>query len=287
MVPNALTKIRVEAGCISLACRKGTVRIATQASPRSILADYTATRDTILELVYFAEPEVPMIELAFGEDEPTQLEFDAALVLARYAGVRRVVWTSRLSPHASVVTKLRETSASNAGWLFLGSTKWSGLTRLAIADGEITVEFKDGKQTYALPKHPHRLLFPSLAAMKQLLVAAKRDLMVPDGSRVEIVLPEATSELEQTAFRDAVIDAFNCGQAKEAAKPDGVGLAAIATSVAACIIYAFVARSLGHEVSAMVLASIPIGGWITFYIAEAWLKNRATTSKLKRLLQPW
>lgn len=288
MVQHTLTKIRVESGCISLACRKGTARITTQASPRSILADCTAARDSILELVYLAEPEVPMIEFAFGDDEPSELEFEVALVLVRFTRVRRVVWTSRLSPHASVIkATLREASLSGAGWKFLGATKWSCPARLKIADGDLTVEWKDAKRTYAMAKHP-RLLFPSLAAVQQLLVIAKRDLSIPNGARFELVLPEATSELERTALREAAVDAFRSfGQANEGAKPDVLGWSAIETSVVACCLYVLVASALGHEASPSTVGFILIGGSITFGLVEAWWRNRAKTAKLKRLLQPW
>lgn len=288
MTPNALSKIRVEAGSISLTCRKGTARISTQATPRSILADYTATLDTIIELAKLAAPEVPTIEFAFGDGEPTDLEFDAAAAMARIAGLRRAVWTSRSSPHASVVEQAsREDAVSGPGWQFFGATKWSGLARIEVADGDLTVSWKGGKETYPLAGHP-RLLFPSLETLQKLLVGAKRNLAIPNGARFEIVLPQAASELERTAIRQTVVDAFHSfGQADKSAKRDVLGWASFAVSGVACCMYVITSRYFGHAVSNLALAFILIGGTIAYGMFEAWLKDRAKTAKLRRMLQPW
>ena len=288
MVQNALTKIRVEAGCISLACRKGTARISAQLTPRSILADYTATLDTIVELTKLAAPEVPTIEFAFGDDEPTELEFDAATAMARLSGLRRAVWTSRRSPHASVVDfAIREGALPGPGWQLFGATKWSGVARIEVVGGDLTVEWKGGKQTCALAAHS-RLLFPSLEALDKQILGAKRDLAIPNGARFEIVLPEAASELERKAIRESVVEAFrSLGQADKTAKRDDLGWASFAVSVVACAMYVIASRFLGHDASPVALAFILIGGSITYGFVEAWLKDRAKIAKLRRLLQPW
>lgn len=286
MTPNALSKIRVEAGSISLTCRKGTARVSTQLTPRSNLADYTATLDTIVELAKLAAPEVPTIEFAFGDDEPTELEFDAATAMARLAGLRRAVWTSRSSPHASVVEQAsREGAVPGPGWQLFGATK-SGLARIEVADGDLTVEWKGAKQTCALAAHS-RLLFPSLEALEKLLLGAKRNLALPNGARFEIVLPEAASELERTAIRESVVSAFRSfGQADKAAKRDELGWASFAVSGVACAVYVITSRFFGHDASPVALAFILIGGSITYGFVEAWLKDRAKIAKLRRLLQP-
>lgn len=288
MTPNALSKIRVEAGSISLTCRKGTARISKQLTPRSILADYTATLDTIVELAKLAAPEVPTIEFAFGDDEPTELEFDAATAMARLSGLRRAVWTSRNSPHASVVDYAsREGALPGPGWQLFGATKWSGVARIEVVGGDLTVEWKGAKQTCALTAHS-RLLTPSLEAFEKLLLEAKRDLAIPNGARFEIVLPEAASELERTAIRESVVSAFRSfGQADKAAKRDEFSWASIAVSVVACAMYVTTSRFLGHDAPPVALAFILIGFSITYGYAEAWLKHRAKIAKLRRLLQPW
>lgn len=288
MAPT-ISKIRVEAGCITLACRRGTARLPIPVTPRSILADHDLVLESVEDLARIAAPEVPTLEFAFGDDEPTELEFFMASAMTVRSALRRAVWTSRESPHASAVNEpAHEQAVPGPGWQFLGATKRSGVAWFDLTPGQLAVHWKAGTNTIALPSHP-RLLISNLTDFRVAIAKAKQQLSIPNGARFEMTLPAAASLLERRAMREAIVDGLRTfGQPEEAStKPSEPWYRLPLLPAAGFVAYLVASLLFGFQPSLMAAVLSMVAFVVACGYFEAWQKDRMKTAKLKSLLQPW